>query len=70
MQPLYESPPYTYDVVLFSNDVFSCASDMISLLSHKADIACGLDFIQDENNDYIFYDKWVSRDEKGNAFIC
>ena len=32
------------DKVLFFNDVYFCARDVIRLLLHKADMACGMDF--------------------------
>lgn len=32
------------EVVVFANDVFFCAGDALRLLTHDADLACGLDF--------------------------
>ena len=31
--------------IVFINDVFFCARDPVRLLLHKADLACGMDFI-------------------------
>ena len=32
------------DRVVFLNDVYFCAKDVIRLLLHDADMACGMDF--------------------------
>ncbi|GIL82322.1 hypothetical protein Vretimale_7286 [Volvox reticuliferus] len=44
MEPVYTSAPGTYDYVIFINDVFFCAPDMLRLAAFEGDIACGLDF--------------------------
>ena len=31
--------------IVFINDVFFCARDAVRLLLHKADMACGLDYV-------------------------
>ena len=49
------------DSVVFINDVYFCAGDLIRLLRHDADLACGLDFWTSTD----FYDVWVSRDAIG-----
>eukprot|EP00658_Telonema_sp_P-2_P076858 TRINITY_DN6822_c0_g1_i11.p1 TRINITY_DN6822_c0_g1~~TRINITY_DN6822_c0_g1_i11.p1 ORF type:complete len:465 (+),score=41.83 TRINITY_DN6822_c0_g1_i11:158-1552(+) len=45
-----------FDKFYFINDVFNCGGDILRLLAHDADIACGLDFGADNDD---FYDKWV-----------
>ena len=37
-------PVWAAERVVFLNDVYFCARDVVRLLSHEADIACGLDF--------------------------
>lgn len=44
MQPLYDKPHGTWDRVVFMNDVIFCAEDVWELLTHKADMVCGLDY--------------------------
>lgn len=62
----------TFDRVVFLNDVFFCARDIVRLLVHNADVACGMDY--DLNVPYMrawlerepqFYDTWVARDMEG-----
>ena len=38
------APVWAAERVVFLNDVYFCARDVVRLLSHDADIACGLDF--------------------------
>ena len=45
MEPMWSSS-FRWDKVVFINDVFFCAQDIIRLLQHDADIVCGLDFIK------------------------
>lgn len=45
MEPIWSSS-FRWDKVIFINDVFFCAQDIIRLLQHDADIVCGLDFIK------------------------
>jgi hypothetical protein len=39
-----DAGPWRPDAVVFANDVFFCAEDVLRLLAHGADLACGLDF--------------------------
>ena len=57
-----------YDEVVFLNDVYFCASDILRLLRHRAaDIKCGLD-METIGNEPQFYDTWVARDIAGELF--
>lgn len=58
--------PWPADSVVFLNDVYFCASGVLRLLHHDADLACGLDFNGHDNNAPIFYDAWVARDANGS----
>jgi len=51
--------------VLWINDVFYCAEDMVRLLAHDADVSCGLD-VNDMNGGPALYDVWVAKDVDGN----
>lgn len=61
MQPLYDAPRHLFGKVLFLNDVFFCAHDMVELLYqsdlHQSDMTCGLDY---DNTDkgLGFYDTY------------
>ncbi len=46
------------DKVIFINDIFYCANDLLRLLLHKADLACGLDLVHNYWKGYLFYDFW------------
>ena len=62
LKPLFEKP---FDRVVFINDVYFCAEDVILLaLQDDADIACGLDFAKPDE----FYDSWVARTMEGMPF--
>ena len=39
-----DQPVWAADKVVFLNDVYFCARDVIRLLHHDADMACGMDF--------------------------
>jgi hypothetical protein len=75
MTPLYHRM-YTVEPrqVVFINDVFFSAEDVQRLLSHNADIACGMDFSSRNNirslvvGRWSFYDTWVSRSHSGRKF--
>ena len=43
-----------FDKVVFVNDVLLCGGDLLRLLAHDADMACGYDFATPG-----FYDNWV-----------
>ncbi len=44
--PDLSMPAWVADRLVFINDVFFCAGDLIRLLQHDdADMACGMDFI-------------------------
>ena len=43
-----------FDKVIFVNDVIVCGGDLLRLLAHDADMACGYDFV-----DEYFWDNWV-----------
>ena len=61
----------TFDRIVFLNDVYFCMRDVIQLLLHDADMACGLDydlFIGNRvkvSGQPQFYDTWVARDMEG-----
>ena len=38
------APVWAAERVVFLNDVYFCARDVVRLLNHDADMACGLDF--------------------------
>eukprot|EP00803_Ostreobium_quekettii_P009670 evm.model.scf_943.3 EVM.evm.TU.scf_943.3 scf_943:37794-39458(+) len=46
LEPLWSPPVGRWDKIVFINDVFFCAQDIIRLLQHDADIVCGMDFIK------------------------
>jgi len=63
LEPLY-SGNFSAKYVVFVNDVFLCASQIIRLLLHVvqgADMVCGLDY----GKHLRFYDTWVMRDIHG-----
>lgn len=37
-------PAWPAERVIFLNDVFFCAHDVVRLLQHDADVVCGMDF--------------------------
>ena len=37
-------PAWPAERVVFLNDVYFCAHDVVRLLQHEADIVCGMDF--------------------------
>lgn len=76
LNPVFDSPPGTFDRVLFLNDVHLCETDLLELLySHeiqKADMTCGMDYkeleiieFRDIGYPLMFYDTWVARDMEG-----
>lgn len=55
MTPLLEARPAGYfDKVFFINDVYICGGDILRLLAHDADMACGIDYEKNK-----VYDEWV-----------
>ena len=66
-----KNKPFT--TVVFMNDIFHCASDILELLhqhrEQKADMACGFDFFSDWVRSPVlgqeFYDTWVARTING-----
>ncbi len=44
MNPIYTTNT-SFDYVIFMNDIFYCMEDVLRLILHEADMACGLDFI-------------------------
>jgi hypothetical protein len=46
------------DRVVFINDVHFCANDLLRLVLHRADLACGLDMVVDQHRGQLFYDFW------------
>ena len=67
LSDLYSSS-HEYDEVVYLNDVYFCASDILRLLRHgSADIKCGLD-METIGNKPEFYDTWVARDMAGKPF--
>ena len=70
LEPLLASElANAFTTVVFMNDVFHCASDVLELLyqrrKQQADMACGLDFFSDWMRSRVvgeeFYDTWVAR---------
>ncbi len=68
-----------FDNVVFVNDVYFCAYEVLRLLLYNADLACGLDLFLEPYPDkhpetaalrkeLTFYDLWVARDEEGQRF--
>ena len=68
-----------FDHVVFLNDVYFCAYEILRLLLYNADLACGLDFFLEPfpdlhpdtaavRKELTFYDLWVARDEEGQRF--
>ena len=67
LSDLYASE-HDFDEVIYLNDVYFCASDILRLLTHNsADIKCGLD-MELIGNTPKFYDTWVARDLTGQPF--
>ena len=65
---LSRAPLVNYDEIVFLNDVYFCAADIVRLLRHSgASIKCGLDFDLVDRSPK-FYDTWVAKDINGNAF--
>jgi hypothetical protein len=56
-----------YDQIVFLNDVFFCMRDVVRLLLHEVDMACGMDYdLHNAKGDTPqFYDTWVARDLDG-----
>ncbi|KAJ1719242.1 hypothetical protein LPJ53_005960 [Coemansia erecta] len=72
LEPLYlHSHTRRFAKVVFLNDVFFCATDVLELLSqariHGAHLTCAEDY-QLRHGALAFYDTWVSRDILGNPF--
>ena len=61
-----------YERVIFSNDVFFCAHDVVNMLhisfATDADITCGMDYNLNALRKPAFYDKWVATDINGYKF--
>lgn len=43
-EPVRAEKVWPADRVVFMNDVYFCARDVVRLLLHGADMACGMDF--------------------------
>ena len=43
-EPAHKEKVWPADRVVFMNDVYFCARDVVRLLLHGADMACGMDF--------------------------
>lgn len=64
-----------FSTVIFMNDVFFCASDILELLYQRevqgADMVCGLDYFRDLVRSHVigaeYYDTWVGRTINGHA---
>ena len=62
-----------FDQVVFLNDVYFCARDILALMQHDAHLACGMDFYPPQKRhrnpclrtNAGFYDVWVARDIRG-----
>lgn len=65
--------PVEFDQLIFLNDVYFCVRDILHLLEHDADIACGMDFFPPKHSHTVpctrevsgYYDIWVGRDILG-----
>ncbi|KAG1659131.1 hypothetical protein FOA52_013800 [Chlamydomonas sp. UWO 241] len=56
--------------LVFINDVFFCARDVLRLVMHDQDLACGIDLSTEgqfgaHDRSLSFYDSWVARDASG-----
>eukprot|EP00835_Amoeboradix_gromovi_P003231 NODE_205_length_14851_cov_0.317584.p4 type:complete len:420 gc:universal NODE_205_length_14851_cov_0.317584:8953-7694(-) len=62
----------SYDSVLFINDIYFCANDLLELefqrVLNKASISGGMDYVKGMGNNLIFYDSWVALDINGLQF--
>ncbi|KAJ2549169.1 hypothetical protein EV175_004547 [Coemansia sp. RSA 1933] len=71
MEPLYRNETAAFDKVVFVNDVFFCAPDVLELIyqtdKQNAHMACAEDFVI-KHGSLAFYDTWVARDMLGQAF--
>ncbi|KAJ2381351.1 hypothetical protein GGI23_007606 [Coemansia sp. RSA 2559] len=71
MEPLYRSESEDFSKVVFVNDVFFCAPDVLELIyqaeRQNAHMACAEDFVF-KHGSLAFYDTWVARDMLGRAF--
>ena len=67
LQPLHEPHEPNFDHVLFVNDIFVCAGDMLELIHQRvyqeADVTCGGDYVGHQK--HTFYDMWVMKDITG-----
>ncbi|PVV00293.1 hypothetical protein BB560_005331 [Smittium megazygosporum] len=75
MEPLYKEQKlgFTYDKIVFLNDVFFCENDLLELLYQSdfqgADITCPMDVVMyggNGNRMLGFRDSWVARDISGD----
>eukprot|EP00898_Chlorokybus_atmophyticus_P001391 jgi/Chlat1/2252/Chrsp17S02566 len=68
IEPLIEPGSIKYDKVLFLNDVYNCAEDMLELLLHDAHMVSGWDIgnIDWGKRKLRYYDYWVGRDIDGS----
>lgn len=55
-----DQPVWAADKVVFLNDVYFCARDVVRLLHHDADIACGMDFDRLKLQDAPMEVRWPS----------
>jgi hypothetical protein len=68
-----EEEPMEFDQLVFLNDVYFCVRDILHLLEHEADMACGMDFFPPKHSHTVpctrevsgYYDIWVGRDILG-----
>mmetsp|Transcript_7713 Transcript_7713/g.19672 ORF Transcript_7713/g.19672 Transcript_7713/m.19672 type:complete len:597 (-) Transcript_7713:370-2160(-) len=68
-----EGNPVTFDQILFINDVYFCASDLLQMMQHDADMVCAIDLFPPDpyhrqeciQKNSGFYDIWVARDIRG-----
>ncbi|KAJ1665471.1 hypothetical protein EV178_003111 [Coemansia sp. RSA 1646] len=71
MEPLYRNGSMGFDKVVFVNDVFFCAPDVLELIhqaeTQNAHMTCAEDFVF-KHGSLSFYDTWVARDMLGRAF--
>ena len=60
--------PVQFDQVVFLNDVYFCVRDVLHLMEHEVDMACGMDFYPPQKDSKLrclaenagYYDIWVS----------
>jgi hypothetical protein len=55
------------DSILFVNDVYLCAGELLRLLLHDVDVACAMDWVVDEPAALHLYDNWWAVTQRAGA---